>query len=76
MAVFFILGALIVAVNGQTFHFGGCPTPPVQRDFDVGKVRKKLILSPTLIYEGVVMCRNNLNNAILTTVNLWKIHGL
>ncbi|XP_062377329.1 apolipoprotein D-like [Sardina pilchardus] len=37
MVVFFMLLALIVAVNGQTFHFGSCPTPPVQQNFDVGK---------------------------------------
>ncbi|XP_041924592.1 apolipoprotein D-like [Alosa sapidissima] len=37
MAVFFMLVALIVSVNGQTFHLGSCPTPPVQQNFDVGK---------------------------------------
>ncbi|XP_063062719.1 apolipoprotein D-like [Engraulis encrasicolus] len=37
MAVFLMLAALFVAVNGQTFHFGKCHSPPVQEEFDVAK---------------------------------------
>ncbi|KAL2085261.1 hypothetical protein ACEWY4_018581 [Coilia grayii] len=37
MVVLLLLLALLVTVNGQTFHLGKCPSPPVQREFDVGK---------------------------------------
>lgn len=51
MAVFLMLAALFVAVNGQTFHFGKCPSPPVQEEFDVAKVsRSKLYRWASMFY--------------------------
>ncbi|XP_044770322.1 apolipoprotein D isoform X1 [Neomonachus schauinslandi] len=32
-----VLVGLFSAVDGQAFHLGKCPSPPVQKDFDVNK---------------------------------------
>lgn len=32
------LAGLFGAAEGQAFHLGRCPTPPVQENFDVTKV--------------------------------------
>jgi apolipoprotein D and lipocalin family protein len=33
------LAGLFTTAKGQNFHLGKCPSPPVQENFDVKKVR-------------------------------------
>ncbi|XP_078206679.1 apolipoprotein D isoform X2 [Callithrix jacchus] len=37
LLLLFALAGLFGAAEGQTFHLGKCPTPPVQENFDVNK---------------------------------------
>lgn len=39
LALLAALLGLLGLVEGQTFHMGQCPNPPVQEDFDPSKVR-------------------------------------
>lgn len=33
-----MLAGLVAEAEGQAFHFGKCPNPPVQENFDLNKV--------------------------------------